>query len=253
MSVNTLLLESHLKRLRLPAVARQYQALAREAAEKNCTYEEYLCALLEQEVSAREESRHKLRIKQAGFPLIKTLEGFDFTAIPSLNKQKVLMLSQGEYIRQKENIIAIGNSGTGKTHLSIALALCACQKGYRVRFYTASGLVSELLAAQQEHRLLKFEKRWISYDLVLIDEIGFVPYSREGAELFFRFVATRYERGSVIITTNLEFAEWTQVFGEERLTAALLDRLTHHCHILLMNGESFRFRQSLRRQEKENQ
>lgn len=166
MSITTLLLETYLKRLRLPTIARQYQTLARDAVQRNCTCEEYLCALLEQEVLAREESRRKLRVKQAGFPVLKTLEGFDFTAIPSLNKQKVLTLSRGEYIQAKENIVAIGNAGTGKTHICIALALCACQQGHRVRFYTAPGLVTELLQAQQEHRLGKFEKKWLSYDLV---------------------------------------------------------------------------------------
>lgn len=254
MSTTTaLLLETYLKRLRLPTVAKQYQTLARDAVQQNCTYEEYLCTLLEQEFLAREESRRKLRVKQAGFPILKTLEGFDFTAIPSLDKQKVLTLSRNEYIQAKENIIAIGNAGTGKSHILIALGLCACQQGYRVRFYTASGLVTELLQAQLEHRLSKFEKKWLSYDAVLIDELGYVPYSKEGAELFFRFVATRYERGSIMITSNLEFAEWTQVFGEERLTAALLDRLTHRCHILLMNGESYRFKESMKRQSKERE
>jgi DNA replication protein DnaC len=131
----------------------------------------------------------------------------------------------------------------------LTIPLCACQMGYRVRFYTAPGLVTELLQAQMEHRLNKFEKRWLGYDLVLIDELGYVPYSKEGAELFFRFVASRYERGSVMITTNLEFADWTQVFGDEMLTSALLDRLTHRCHILVMNGESYRFRESMKRRD----
>jgi DNA replication protein DnaC len=198
-----------------------------------------LCTLLEQEVLTRDENSRRLRIKQAGFPVLKTLEGFDFNAIPSLNKQKVLALSRCEYIRAKENVIAIGSVGTGKSHICSALALCACQMGCRVRFYTAPGLVTELLQAQREHRLNKFEKRWLNYDLVLIDELGYVPYTKEGAELLFRFVASRYERGSVMITTNLEFAKWTQVFGDEMLTTALLDRLTHRCHILVMNGESY--------------
>lgn len=242
-----MLLQAHLKRLRLPNILKHYQALAREAAERNLPYEEYLCTLLEQEVSARDESSRRLRVKQAGFPVIKTLEGFDFSAIPSLNQQKVLSLTQGEYIRAKENIIAVGNTGTGKTHICTALAMCACQQGYRVRFYTAPGLVTELLHAQSEHRLGKLEKKWLHYDLILIDELGYVPYSKEGAELFFRFVASRYERGSIMLTSNLEFSDWTQVFGEERLTAALLDRLTHRCHIFLMNGDSYRFRESIKR------
>lgn len=248
-STTTMLLDTYLKRLRLPAVASQYRTLARDAAEKNCTYEEYLCTLLEQEVLTRDENSRRLRIKQAGFPVLKTLEGFDFNAIPSLNKQKVLALSRCEYIRAKENVIAIGSVGTGKSHICSALALCACQMGCRVRFYTAPGLVTELLQAQREHRLNKFEKRWLNYDLVLIDELGYVPYTKEGAELLFRFVASRYERGSVMITTNLEFANWTQVFGDEMLTTALLDRLTHRCHILVMNGESYRFRESIKRRD----
>lgn len=246
-----LLLQNYLKRLKLPTVARNYRALAREAAEKNCPYEEYLCSLLEQEVLTREEHMRQVRIRRANFPVLKTLEGFDFTAIPSLNKQKVLSLSQGEYIKQKENVILIGNSGTGKTHLAIALALCACRQGYRARFYTAPGLVTELLAASREYRLPHFEKQWLKQDLIVVDELGYVPYTPEGAQMFFRVIAGRYERGSVIITSNLEFPEWTQVLGEEKLTAALLDRLTHRCHILVMNGESYRFRESLKRREED--
>lgn len=248
-----LLLKDYLRRLRLPAVARHYKALARAAAENNRSYEEYLCALLEQEVLAREESARVSRVRRAHFPYLKTLEDFDFTALPGLNKQKVLALSRGEFVRLKENVVLMGNSGTGKTHLAIALGLCACRQGYRVRFYTASGLVSELLLAQKEHRLLQLEKQWLKLDLVVVDELGYVPYTSEGAQLFFRFVAARYERGSTLITTNLEFAEWVQVFGDERLTAALLDRLTHRCHILLMNGESYRFRESLQRRQQEEQ
>ncbi|MCG0278933.1 MAG: IS21-like element helper ATPase IstB [Thermanaeromonas sp.] len=246
-----LLLKEYLHKLKLPAVARHYKSLARTAAENNRTYEEYLCALLEQEVLSREESALKNRIRRANFPYFKTLEEFDFTALPSLSKPKVLTLSRGEYIKAKENVIFLGNSGTGKTHLAIALALCACRQGYRVRFYTAPGLVTELLAAAREHKLLSLEKQWLKQDLVVVDELGYVPYTTEGAQLLFRFLAGRYERGSVLITSNLEFSEWVQVFGDERMTAALLDRLTHHAHILVMNGESYRFRQSLRRRQEE--
>jgi DNA replication protein DnaC len=244
-----LLLKDYLRRLKLPAVARHYKSLARTAAENDRSYEEYLCALFEQEVLAREESALKNRIRRANFPYPKTLEDFDFTALPGLSKPKVLSLSRGEYIRLKENVILLGNSGTGKTHLAIALALCACRQGHRVRFHTAPGLVTELLTASREHKLLSLEKQWLKQDLVVVDELGYVPYTPEGAQLFFRFVAARYERGSVLITSNLEFAEWVQVLGDERLTAALLDRLTHRAHILVMNGESYRFRESLKRRE----
>jgi DNA replication protein DnaC len=251
LSVNDIIIRDYLKRLKLPAIARNYQNLAREATDGNRPYEEYLSALLEQEVISREESTRKNRISRACLPYIKTLEGFDFAAIPALNKQKVLQLSQCNFVKQKENVALLGNSGTGKTHLLIALALCACRHGYRVRYWNASGLVTHLLLAQREHRLLQMEKQWLKQDLVVVDEVGFVPYTPEGAQLFFRFMASRYERGSIIVTSNLEFSQWSSVFGEERLTDALLDRLTHQCHILLMNGDSYRFRQSISRQEKE--
>jgi len=244
-----LLLESYLKKLKLPAISKSYLEVAREAAERNQTYVDYLLALAEQEIIRREEQSLKRRLKNARFPFIKTLEEYDFSLIPSLNKNKVLVLSQGEFIEKKETVIFIGNCGTGKTHLSIALGLCALRKGYKVRFYTAAGLANELLEASQEYRLKKLEKQWLSQDLVILDEVGYVPFTKTSAELLYQFCASRYERGSIIITTNLEFAQWTEVFGDERLTAALLDRLTHRTHILVMNGESYRFRESLRRQE----
>lgn len=250
-AVSDLVIRDFLKRLKLPAIARHYQELARQAADHNRSYESYLSALLEQEVLSREESTRKNRISRAYFPLAKTLEGFDFAALPALNKQKVLLLSHCEFIKQKENIVMIGNSGTGKSHLAIALGMCACRQGYRVKFFNAPGLVTHLLLAQQDHRLVQLEKQWLKQDLVIVDEVGYIPYTPEGAQLLFRFMAARYERGSCIITSNLEFAQWPSVFGEERLTEALLDRLTHRCHILLMNGESYRFRQGLKRQEKE--
>ncbi|MHB8986921.1 MAG: IS21-like element helper ATPase IstB [Eubacteriales bacterium] len=249
--MSDLVIRDFLKRLKLPAIARHYQELARQAADHNRSYESYLSALLEQEVLSREESTRKNRISRAYFPLAKTLEGFDFAALPALNKQKVLLLSHCEFIKQKENIVMIGNSGTGKSHLAIALGMCACRQGYRVKFFNAPGLVTHLLLAQQDHRLVQLEKQWLKQDLVIVDEVGYIPYTPEGAQLLFRFMAARYERGSCIITSNLEFAQWPSVFGEERLTEALLDRLTHRCHILLMNGESYRFRQGLKRQEKE--
>jgi len=250
---NNLLLESYLKKLRLPAILRSYQQVAREAADRNQSYTEYLCALMEQEIIQREEANLKRRLKQARFPYLKTLEEYDFSLIPSLNKNKVLFLAQGEFIAKKECIIFLGNPGTGKTHLSIALGLCALRQGKKVRFYTANALANELLEAQQEYRLGRLEKQWLSYDLVILDEVGYVPFTKTGAELLYQFCASRYERGSMIITTNLEFSQWVEVFGDEKLTGALLDRLTHRAHILVMNGESYRFRESLRRQEAERE
>lgn len=242
-----LLVEYYLKRLKLPVMRRQYKALARDAAEHNKTFEDYLLALLEQEVLQRDDNQLQARLKAAGFPTPKTLDTYDFTAMPRLNKQKVLALGQAEFVRERENVLLVGNSGTGKSHLATALGTAACHKGYRVRFWRVSQLVSELLEAQHERRLSRLEKQWLRLDLVVLDELGYVSLSRAGSELLFQFVAAKYERGSLVITTNLEFQEWPQVFVDEKMTGALVDRLTHRAHILDMNGDSYRFRESLRR------
>lgn len=252
MAANKMLLGAYLKKLKMSQAAKIYESMAREATENNLDYEEYLLGVLEQEINQRESNRIKRCIRQAGFPVIKTLEIFDFKAIPSLNKQKVLKLMKGEYIQKKQNILLAGNSGVGKTHIAIALGYEACRQGLKVKFYTAAGLVNELVAAQQEYRLNRLEKQWNTPHIVIIDELGYVPFNKLGAELLFQFCSTRYERGSIIITTNLEFQRWTEVLGDEQMTAALLDRLTHNAHILNINGESYRFKQSLAKQaEKE--
>src|SRR5690242_12629668 len=188
------------------------------------------------------------RIRQARFPAVKSLDSFDFAAIPSLNKMLVLELARGEYVARRENVIALGPSGTGKTHVALGLGLAACQKGLPVGFVTAAALAHELLEARDERRLLRLQKQLAAYRLLIVDELGYVPLSSTGAELLFEVFSQRYERGSVIVTSNLPFDEWTGVFGSERLTGALLDRLTHHVHILEMNGDSYRLKQSKRRQ-----
>ena len=248
MNTNNMLLSAYLKKLKMPQAAKVYTPMAREAEDNNLSYEDYLLGILEQELSHREQNRIQRGIRQASFPILKTLDSFDFMAIPSLNKPKVLKLAQCEYIRQHENIILVGNSGIGKTHIATALAYEACRKGYKVKFYTAAGLVNELLAAQQDYRLNKLEKQWLTPHLVVIDELGYVPFNRSGAELLFQFCSARHERGSIIITTNLEFMKWTEVFVDEQMTAALLDRLTHKAHILNINGDSYRFKQTLAKQ-----
>ncbi len=240
-----LLLGHYLKQLRLPTVARHYAAMARDAQERNLGYEEYLLALLEQETRSREENQRQQRLKKATFPTQKTFELFEFHLMPSLSKTKVLALSKGEFVQKRENVLLVGNSGTGKTHIATALGMELVQQGYRVRFITAHALVEELLLAKEEHRLLNFEKQWLKYDAVICDELGYVPFIKMGAELLFQFFSARHERGSLILTSNLDFGDWVQIFGDEKLTAALLDRLTHRAHILLMNGESYRFRQTL--------
>jgi len=231
-------------------VAQNYARLAKEATAHNQTFQDYLLALLEGEVLQREENAQKLRLSRARFPVIKTLDSFDFTAIPSLNKALVIELSRGSYVERRENVIFIGSYGTGKTHLAIALGVFACRQGKRVRFYTAAGLINELLEAQAQLRISKLEASLAKCDLIILDELGFVPFSKEGAEALFTFCSSRYERGSLVITTNLDFARWKELFGDEALTGALLDRLTHRCHILEMNGESYRFKESVRRKEK---
>jgi DNA replication protein DnaC len=241
----SMLLEAYLKRLRLPAIGRHYQELARQAAQGNLPYEAFLLALVEIEAQQREENAHQKRLRMARFPVIKSLDQFDFTTLPSLNKALVLDLAQGGYLDKRENLILMGNSGTGKTHLATALGLIACQQGRKVRFLTAAGLINQLTEAQASLRLSYLERGLAQMDVLIIDEIGYVPFSEKGAQLFFQVAAQSYERQSLIMTTNLDFSQWPQVFGSEQLTGALLDRLTHHAHILTMNGESFRFRESM--------
>ena len=186
------------------------------------------------------------RIKAAKFPVTKSLDSFDFLALPSLNKNLVVELARCEYIDRQENVLALGNSGTGKTHVALALGLAACQRGYRVRFTTAAALVNELLEARDQKQLLRFQKLLAKQDLLIVDELGYVPLSKTGAELLCEVFSQRYERGSTLLTSNLPFNEWTEILGSERLTGALLDRLTHHVHILEMNGDSYRLKQSKR-------
>jgi DNA replication protein DnaC len=244
--VNTLLLKANLKQLRLPTMHAEFAALAREAATANENYEQYLLRLTELEVAARSANVLKARIKQAGFPVHKDFDSYDFSAQPSLSKPKVLELARGEWIDQHFNICLIGNAGTGKTHLAVALGLAACRQGRRVRFYTAAGLVNRLEEAQKQYQLDRLLGQLDKTDVLICDELGYLSFSRSGAELLFQVFAERYERKSLLLTSNLPFADWVQVFQGERMTAALLDRLTHRCHIFEMNGESFRFRESMK-------
>src|SRR5579883_2149910 len=247
MDTPQVLLEHHLKTLRLPTFLREYDKVAQQCAAEGVDFPRYLFRLTELELLDRDRRAIERRIRQAKFEVIKSLDSFDFLAIPSLNKALVLELARGEFIERKENVLALGNSGTGKTHIALALGLAACQRGFRVRFTTAATLAHELIEAKDERRLMRFQKMLASFELLIVDELGFVPLSKTGAELLFEVFSQRYERASVLVTSNLPFDEWTEVFGSQRLTGALLDRLTHHVHILEMNGDSYRLQQSRRK------
>ena len=245
------LLNTYLRQLRLPTFLKNYSRFAADAARNNLDHTRFLLALAEQEVQQRESNMIQRRIKAARFPVLKELADFDFSALPKLNKAEILDLSRGEYIQKRSSLIFIGNPGLGKTHLATGIALAACRQRRKVRFWTAASLVNELLQAQDEHRLHRFIAQALKLDLVVMDELGFIPFTATGAQALFTFCSELYERLSFIITTNLKFADWVQVFGDERLTAALLDRLTHHAHIIELVGESYRFRQRMQKEVKD--
>jgi DNA replication protein DnaC len=238
------LLAHHLKQLKLPTVLREYDKVARECARDGVDHPRYLLRLIELELIERERRTVERRIRAARFPAVKSFDTFDFAAIPGLNKMLVLDLARCGYILRRENIIALGNSGTGKTHVALALGLAACQKGFSVTFTTAASLVNQLLEARDERRLRKFQRNLQAVKLLIVDELGYVPLSPTGAELLFETFSQRYECGSTIVSSNLPFEDWTSILGSERLTGALLDRLTHHVSILAMNGDSYRLKQS---------
>jgi DNA replication protein DnaC len=239
-----LLLASNLKPLKLPTILAERGKLAREASGGNASYAGYLLRLTELELCARRSSATEARIRRAQFPMQKELDTYDFSLMPSVPRQVVLELSRGEWIGRRGNVCLIGSPGTGKTHLATALGRSACRRGKRVRSVTAAALVNQLEAAQKAYQLERMLAQPDRVDLLICDEVGYLSFGRSGAELLFQVLAERYERRSVLVTSNLGLSEWKEVFVEERLTAALLDRLTHHCEIVAMNGESYRFRQS---------
>ena len=238
---STLLLEHHLKELKLPSFLREYGKMAAQCAAEGVDHPQYLLRLAELELIDRHQRMVERRIRAARFPAVKSLDTFDFPAIPSVNKALVIELARCEYIQRRENVIAVG---TGKTHMALGLGLAACQRGMSVGFTTAAALVHELMEARDERRLLNLQRQLSRLNLLIIDELGFVPLSTTGAVLLFEVFSQRYERRSILVTTILPFDEWTEVFGSERLTGALLDRLTNHVHILEMNGESYRLKHS---------
>jgi DNA replication protein DnaC len=245
-SANPLLLNESLKTLKLPTMLRDYPAVSRDCAASDASYETFLERLTDREVQARHSKAVERRLQAAHFPAPKELADFNFSAVPQLNKRRVLDLARGEFLSEKANVILLGAPGVGKTHVAIGLARAACRLGHRVRFFTASGLVHEYLEAREERRILRLEASIARTDLIVVDELGYLPLDKTGAEHLFGFFSRCYEQCSLIVTTNLPFAEWPQTFaGDARLAGALIDRLTHRIHVVEMCGESYRLRQSL--------
>lgn len=244
---STVLLKHHLKALRLPTVLAECEKVAGRCAAENADHLSFLLQLCELELIERERKAAERRLKAARFPATKTLDGFDFTARPSLNKPLVLDLIRGDYLARRENILLIGPSGTGKTHLALALAIAACGQSRRVRFWRVTELITTLREAEEDRQLARLRGQLAKLDLLVLDEFGYVPASKAGAELLFDVIATAYERTSVILTTNLPFENWTEVLGNERLTGAALDRLTHRSQVLETSGESYRLQDAKRR------
>ena len=238
---------SNLKALKLSAVLSHLEAQLRQARESKEDYAEFLLNLSELEVTTRMENGRKRRIHEARFPLIKPIETFQFAAAPDLDVRQIRELLGGHYIQEARNVIFLGRSGTGKTHLATALGMEACRQGVRTRFVTGCALANELIEARDERLLSRVMKRYGSYGLLIVDELGYVPFSKEGAELLFQVLAERHEKKSVIITTNLGFGDWTQIFGEPTLTAALLDRITHKAHVINCSWESYRLKDTLKK------
>lgn len=247
---NRVLLEHHLKKLRLPTMGREWEALAASCAKEGRDYGDFLLGLTERELIEREQRAAERRIKGAKFPVLKTIDSFDFAAQPAINEPLMRQLLSGEYLQARENVLLIGNSGTGKTHLATALGFAACTQGRKVRFWSATALVTHMLELREQRDLKRFLTQVEKHELLVLDELGYVPFSKDGAELLFEVVSRAYERLSLIVTTNLPFEQWTEVMGSERLTGALLDRVTHRVHIIEANGESYRLKDARKRHKK---
>jgi DNA replication protein DnaC len=248
MNTHEMRIDASFKELKMPGAGRSWRSLMRDAETKGQDHGAFLAALLEAERISRRENRLRMLLAEAHFPEAKTLDTFDFTAQPSVPKTKVLALSRADFLKQRESVVCIGPPGTGKTHLSSAIGVSCIHAGFRVRFTTVTALANDLLAARDNHTLTRAFRKWQRYSLVILDELGFVPLSRDGAQVLFQFISDRYDNGkSLVITTNLEFSKWTEVLHDPQMTAALLDRLTHRCHIFEHKGESYRFRESMKK------
>ncbi|HEY4580968.1 MAG TPA: IS21-like element helper ATPase IstB [Candidatus Acidoferrales bacterium] len=238
-------IRQHCKRLRMPTMGMQFGKLAEQAVREKQTHVRYLEALLSAELEDRDERVVERRIREARLPRVKTLEEFDFGQAPQISAGRIRELAEGGYVERAEPVVLIGECGTGKTHLATGLCVAACRQRRRVRFATAAGLVNELVEAKQQGQLSRLLGRWSRYELIALDEVGYVPLAEVGGELLFQVIAERAEKTAVILTTNLPFSEWIQVFPNARLCKALLDRVTDRAHIVETGTESYRFRRTV--------
>jgi DNA replication protein DnaC len=248
-----MLLRENLKGLKLSTMGKNLEAHLRQAKQGRISYEEFLLETTTAELAARAENRLNRRIREAKFPLLKPMETFDLDSAPELDFRVIRELALCNYIKERRNIIFLGRSGTGKTHLATALGIEACKNNHRTRFIPCYGLANELIESREERTLQRLMQKYVRCELLILDELGYIPFSKEGAELLFQVLAERHEKGAVIITTNLGFADWTQVFGDPVMTAALLDRLTHKAEIITCNWESYRLKQSLKNKQQRNE
>lgn len=246
-ATDVMLVKHHLDALHLPTIKAECEQAARECAQANVDHLGYLLRLCERELADRERRATERRIKAARFPQVKSLDDFDFAAQPSLSRPLILGLARGEFIDRRESVILVGNPGTGKTHIASGIALSACQRGKKVRFYRVTELLTQLLEAREDKVLGRLRGQLARLELLVLDEFGYVPASQVGAELLFDIISMAYEKTSIMVTTNLPFERWTEVLGNERLVAATLDRLTHRCHVLEASGESYRLKEARRR------
>lgn len=229
-------IELYSKQLRTPSF-NNYSDVIRQLG-KNEGYEDFLINLMKIELDSRQESTRRRRIKSANFPYVKTMDELDYSRFEHMDEAFLKELASCDFVSSRQNIVMIGNPGTGKTHLSIALGVKACMQGLNVKFYTAANLSNELIEAQDNHKLLRLEKQLAKADLLIIDELSYLTFNRHQSELLFKVVADRAERRSVIVSTNLRFSEWTSMFENQTMVTALIDRLTFRSHVLNMNSDN---------------